>query len=244
MTGRQDLFEESMQLGHSAAWDQDWDRALEFYRKALAEFPEDHDALVSLGLALVETHHEKEALGVYNKASKADANDPVPAEKCASIFENLGQLKEAIQARENAAELYLRRRDVEKAIDNWNHIGRLSPGNLAARTRLALTNERLGRRRQSVHEYLAVASILQKAGKLDRATEAVQRALGLVPGDAEATKAMRLIQAAEPLPLPVAPIGSTRPLRMNQVKTMLETPAAEFSGYASSPAPNADRVRR
>ncbi len=236
MTGRQDLFEESMQLGHSAAWDQDWDRALEFYRKALAEIPDHHDALVSLGLAMVETGRGKEALAIYNKASKIDANDPIPAEKCAEIFENLGQTKEAIQSREQAAELYLRRRDVEKAIENWNHIGRLSPSNLSARTRLALTSERLGRRRQSVHEYLAVAAILQKAGKVDRATEAIQRALSLVPGDAEATKAMRLLQSSDPLPEPAAPIGSTRPLRMSQLKSYLEPSESDEGGSPGSSA--------
>ncbi len=236
MTGRQDLFEESMQLGHSAAWEQDWDRALEFYRKALAEFPDDHDALVSLGLAMVETGRGKEALAIYNKASKIDPNDPIPAEKCAEIFETLDQTKEAIQSRERAAELSLRRRDVEKAIENWNHIGRLSPTNLSARTRLALTSERLGRRRQSVHEYLAVAAILQKGGKLDRATEAVQRALSLVPGDAEATKAMRLLQSGDPLPEPVPPIGSTRPLRMSQVKSYLEPSELDDGGPSASSA--------
>jgi tetratricopeptide (TPR) repeat protein len=240
MTGRQDLFEESMQLGHSAAWDQDWDRALEFYRKALAEIPEHHDALVSLGLAMVETGRGKEALAVYNKASKVDPNDPIPPEKCAEIFEGLGQTKEAIQSRERAAELSLRRRDVEKAIENWNHIGRLSPTNLSARTRLALTSERLGRRRQSVHEYLAVAAIMQKAGKVDRATEAVQRALSLVPGDAEATKAMRLLQNGEPLPEPVAPIGSTRPLRMSQVKSYLEPSEPEDTTPSAPPASGLD----
>src|SRR3970282_70801 len=41
MTGRQDLYDESMQLGHSAAWDLQWDRAIEYYNKALAEIPED-----------------------------------------------------------------------------------------------------------------------------------------------------------------------------------------------------------
>ena len=53
MTGRQDLYDESMQLGHSAAWDLKWDRAIGYYRKALAEFPEDPRALTSLGLALL-----------------------------------------------------------------------------------------------------------------------------------------------------------------------------------------------
>lgn len=243
MTGRQDLFEESMQLGHSAAWDQDWDRALGYYRKALAEFPEDHDALVSLGLAMVETGRGREALAIYNKASKIDPNDPIPTEKCAEIFESLGQMKEAILSREQAAELSLRRRDVEKAIENWNHIGRLAPNNLSARTRLALTSERLGRRRQSVHEYLAVAAILQKGGKVDRATEAVQRALSLVPGDAEATKAMRNLQSGDPLPDPVAPIGSTRPLRMSQVKSYLEPSDLEDVGTTATPPMAFDQSR-
>ncbi|MCK5645919.1 MAG: tetratricopeptide repeat protein, partial [Anaerolineales bacterium] len=61
MTGRQDLFDESMRLGNSAAWDLEWDRAIEFYRKALAEFPDDSQALTSLGLALLETNRTDEA---------------------------------------------------------------------------------------------------------------------------------------------------------------------------------------
>lgn len=227
MTGRPDLFEESMQLGHSAAWDQDWDRAIEFYRKALAESPENSDALTSLGLALLETGHAKDALAAYHKASKATPEDPIPFEKCAEIFEELGQTGEAKEQREAAAQRYMQRRDAEKAVENWTHIGRLSPEDLKARSRLALTNERLGRRREAVHEYLAVASILQSAGRSDRATEAIQRALGLVPGDADATEAMRKLQAGRPLPAPAAPIGATKPLRMSQVKAILESPVEE-----------------
>ena len=41
MTDQQDLFEESMRLGHSAAWDLKWDRAIEFYRKALVQLPDE-----------------------------------------------------------------------------------------------------------------------------------------------------------------------------------------------------------
>jgi hypothetical protein len=48
MAGREDLFNESMRLGHSAAWDLQWNRAIEFYRKALAEFPNHPNALNSL----------------------------------------------------------------------------------------------------------------------------------------------------------------------------------------------------
>ena len=37
MTGRRDEFDQAMRLGHSAAWDQHWDRAISGYRAALAE---------------------------------------------------------------------------------------------------------------------------------------------------------------------------------------------------------------
>ena len=54
MAGREDIFQKSMNMGHSAAWDQQWERAAGFYRQALEEFPEHTGALTSLGLALFE----------------------------------------------------------------------------------------------------------------------------------------------------------------------------------------------
>ena len=120
MTGRQDLYDESMQLGHSAAWDLQWDRAIEYYNKALAEIPEDPRALTSLGLALLETNQLTEALAIYRQAAKIAPDDPVPIERCAEIFERLGQLKEAIEHREAAGEIYVRRKDAEKALECWS----------------------------------------------------------------------------------------------------------------------------
>lgn len=231
MTGRQDLFEESLRLGHSAAWDQQWDRAIEFYRKALAEFPDHPSALTSLGLALLEIGQPKEALAVYHRAGKAAPTDPVPIEKCAEIFERLGQIPEAIEQHEAAAELYVQRRDAEKALQNWSHIARLAPGNLAARSRLAMTYERLGRAREALREYLAAASILQQAGKIDRATEAAQRGLSLVPGDPDASAALNMLRAGRPLPTPTRPRGATGPLRMARVQEYIRSESPE-SGAA------------
>ncbi|MGD2252432.1 MAG: tetratricopeptide repeat protein [Anaerolineales bacterium] len=214
--GREDLYEESMQLGHSAAWDLDWEKAIEYYRKALAESPDDTIALTNLGLALLETERHKEALASYHKAAKLDPEDPIAVEKCAEIFEYLGQTDEALKQRDDAADRYVRQRNLEKAIENWIHSARLVPGNLAARSRLALTYERLGRRKESIQEYLAVASILQKADKQERATEAVQRALMLIPGDPDGATALRLLRQNKPLPPPSKPRAATPQLRLKQ----------------------------
>ncbi len=81
MAGREDLFNESMRLGHSAAWDLQWNRSIEFYRKALAEFPNNPNALNSLALALLETGQLDEALIAYQTAAKSTPDDPIPIEK-------------------------------------------------------------------------------------------------------------------------------------------------------------------
>jgi tetratricopeptide (TPR) repeat protein len=227
MTGRQDLFDESMRLGHSAAWDLKWNRAIEYYKKALAEFPEDANALSSLGLALIETGSFNDALATYHKASKANPDDPIPIERCAEIFERLGQIEEAVTQRNNAAERYLRRKDAQKAIENWGHIARLEPANLPTRSRLALTYERTGRVREAVHEYLAVASILQSGDKKERAIEALQRALRVSPGDPEASKALKKVQQDKKLPPPSQPRGATAPLRMAKVQEFLKADSVD-----------------
>ncbi|HLC02808.1 MAG TPA: tetratricopeptide repeat protein [Anaerolineales bacterium] len=233
MTGRQDLFDESMRLGHAAAWDLQWDKAIEYYRKALAEFPDDPDALSHLGLALLETDQLKEALPIYRRAAIASPDDPIPVEKCAEVFERLGQVKDAIQQRVQAADMHIKRKDAEKAVENWNHIARLNPENISVRSRLALTYERLGRRREAVTEYLSVAATLQGASKVERATEAVQRALGIIPGDPEATLALRLLRQGQPLPAPARPKGSTGPLHMKQVQQFLQAEESELPAEAS-----------
>jgi tetratricopeptide (TPR) repeat protein len=222
MARREELFDESMRLGHSAAWDLQWDKAIGFYRKALADSPDNPSALTSLGLALFETGQFNEALAVYHKASKVNPVDPIPIEKCAEIFERLGQIDDAVNQRQSVAQIYLQRKDAQKAIENWTHIARLKPDFLPARSRLALTYERTGRTRQAVHEYLSVASILQRSGKADRAAEAIQRAIRLAPGDPEATKAMRILQKGKELPTPAQPRGATAPLSMAKVREYLK----------------------
>jgi tetratricopeptide (TPR) repeat protein len=225
MTGRQDLFDESMRLGHSAVWDLQWAKAVEYYRKALAEFPNHPTALNSLALALLELGELKESLATYRRAAQVAPEDAIPVEKMAELHERLGQLKEALELRDRASDLYTRQRNVDKALDNWNHIARLQPENLATRSRLALTYERLGRPKEAVREYLAVASVLQKLGRTDRAIEAAQRALTLVPGEPEATAALRVLREGKALPPPVQPHGATAPLRMAQVQKFIQSEA-------------------
>lgn len=240
MTGRQIVFQQAMNQGHSAAWDQQWEKAAGFYRNALEEIPDQPQALTSLGLALIELHDYEAALRCYFKAAKAAPDDPIPLEKIAQLYERLGNLDHASKSALRAAELYLKRRDVEKAIESWERVTRLTPENLLAHMRLAAVFERLKEARKAVEQYLAAASILQDSGAVDKAIQAVNQAIKVSPNHPEAIQAMKLLRDFQPLPKPARPKGGTAPLRMSQVR-QLSSPAELSTEVTQEPITQATR---
>lgn len=229
MPGREDVFQNAMNKGHSAAWDQKWEQAVEAYQKALAEFPENPKSLTSLGLALYQVGRYEEALEIYKHAAQVSPDDPLPLGKIAQLSERLGNLKQAIQAAMQAAELYVKSREVDKALENWLRVAQLDPENLTAHSRLALVHERLSHTQQAVSEYLAVASLYQQAGNADKTAEMVGRALHLMPNSPEARQAKTLLKNGQMLPKPIRRKGGTGPLRMAQVR-QLEAPKPAENG--------------
>ena len=220
MAGRQDVFQQAMNQGHSAAWDQQWEKAADFYRHALEEIPDQPQALTSLGLALIELQDYEAALQCYFKAAKVTPDDPVPMEKIAQLYERLGNLDQASQAALRAAELHLKLREVNKAIENWQRVTRLNPENLQAHSRMALVFERINDKEKAVAEYLAVASLYQDAGEPDKAVQSVNQALKVIPNHPGAVQALVLLRDFQPLPKPSRPKGGTAPLRMSQVRQL------------------------
>ena len=240
MTGHQDLFQEAMDQGHSAAWDQLWDRAAHFYRRALEAFPDQPQALTSLGLALFELQEFEEALRAYQKASSLLPQDPIPVEKVAQLYERLGRQEKAAQAALQAAELHLKNHEVNKAIENWTRVTQLDPGNLRAQARLALVYERIGEKNKAVKAYLAVAGLLQSAGEKEKALRAVNQALELEPRNSEALEAFTLLRASRPLPKPGRQAklawepGAATSLRSSPARQVEAQPTAQ-SGDGADP---------
>lgn len=223
MARSEDVFQQALNEGHSAAWDQDWERAAAAYRRAVEEFPDRPKGWTNLGLALMNLHRHEEALDAYRRAAALSPNDPLPYEKIALLSERLGNIPEAIQAALKAAELYINQREVEKAIQNWSHVTTLDPEHVLARSRLALIYERLNQPQKAVTEYLALASVLQRSGYADKAQAMVEKAAQLMPQSVEVKQARALLQSGQLLPKPLRPKGATGPIRMAQVKQVTET---------------------
>ena len=212
MAGDQLRFQKMMNQGHSAAWEQSWSKAAEFYRMALEEFPDHPMALNSLGLALFEVQDYDEALRRYQQAAEIAPNDPIPFEKIARIYERQGKHSQAVTSFMRAAEIHLKAHDVEKAIQNWNQLLKLQPENQAAHTRLAMVNERLGRRVEAVQEYLAIASLLQHRGESAKALQVIDYALKIMPDNVDAQQSKMLVKTNQMLALPKPPSVDTGPL--------------------------------
>ncbi len=218
MPGNEEIYLKAMNEGHSAAWDQEWKKAAAAYRRALQEFPDQPKALNSLGLALYQLGEFEEGLQIYQRVAKISPDDPLPVEKIAQLSERTGDLKAAVEAALKAADLYLAQRDTDKAIENWVRITNLSPEHAIAHSRLAQVHERLGHPQQAVIEYLAVASLVQRAGSIEKAHELIGKALQILPESPEARQALAWIKTGQMLPKPVRGKGGTGPIRMAQVK--------------------------
>jgi len=230
MPGNEAAFQKAMNDGHSAAWDQMWERAAASYRTALQEFPDQPKALNSLALALFQLQNFEEALQLYQRVAKLTPEDPIPMEKIAQICERLGRLNEAIQASFAAAETYFQMREVDKSIENWLRVTQLSPEHINAHSRLALVHEKMGQAKQAATEYIAVASLLQNSGNPQKAMELIDHATMLAPDSMEARQAKKMLQAGQILPKPVRTKGGTGPLRMAQVKQLDSPKQKQGSG--------------
>ncbi len=219
MTGNQDHFHQAMNQGHSAAWDQQWESAAAHYRRALEEFPNHPKALSSLGLSLLELHQEQEALMCYYQVTKITPDDPLPVEKVAQICEKLNRPADVVLAALRAADLYMKKNDMQRAVANWMRVIRLDRENLQAHSRLAVVYERQGRKVEAVSEYLTAAALVQRQGDFAKAGQAVAHALQVLPESTEARQAWSRLKMGEMLPLQARSEPAAKSHTASQVST-------------------------
>ncbi len=202
MPGNRDAYDQAMNAGHNAAWDQEWGMAVQSYGRAVQEYPDDPESHIHLGLALLEVGRLDDALKIYTRAHQLGPDDPIPLEKSADVLERLGRLREAAQQYVNVAEIYFAQRDLDKAIDNWECATRLTPGLIAVHGKLAQVRERIGDSKGAVREYLILASSFQRFGDTEKAMKAAQRALRLEKTNPMVLNTIRALESGREVVLP------------------------------------------
>lgn len=205
MAGNRRIYEEAMRRGHNYAWDKQWDKAIAEYERAAAEFPNDIVVNTSLGMAYLETQQLDRALQAYQRVCRVAPDDVVAWARLADVQERLGRLEEAAESYVIMADLYLRQRDVKRAIETWVRATRLDPGNITAHKNLARTYATQGKVRSAVREYLALARIYERQGATDQAIAHCQQALELDPHNGEVLAVLDRLRHGERLAPPPRP---------------------------------------
>ncbi len=220
MAGNRQVFHKAMNEGHNAAWDQNWEQALKAYQEALNEFPDNPSASSSYALAQYQLQFFDNALKAYIHSAKVSPEDPIAFEKIAIIFQKLGKPKEAIQAALFAAELYLKQKDVDKALENWQIVVELDPENLQARSRMALIREKIGQVQLAAKDYVLLAGNLQNRGNSEKALEVITRARELDPANPDLLQAIKIIYSGQKFPKPTLPKEGMEPHRTAVTKEL------------------------
>ncbi len=232
MPGNREAYSEAMNAGHEAAWNQDWAAAAEAYSQALQEFPNDEEAHLNLAFVLLQADRLDEALRVYKKAHQLSPNDPIALEKSAEVLEKMGRLREAAQQYANVAELYLKQKDLDKAVANWERATYLTPGLVALHSRLAQAYRRLNDRPRALYQYLLLAFNLQRSGDISRAKQATIQALKLNNKNVEALNTLRALESGGEVVMPTPPQDKLEPNK--KVQNLLSEVAIDSAPAAKN----------
>ncbi|MCB9007941.1 MAG: tetratricopeptide repeat protein [Ardenticatenaceae bacterium] len=167
------------------------------FRVAIGEFPNDAAAYAGLGESCLGLKQLDRALDCFKLAARYSKGDMRYLRSVADIQERQGQLAEAARTYLAIGEIFLKQRKLEEAIGNWERSIRLDSSLLGSHKRLAMVFQRLGRTRDAVREYLAIARILQMRGDDKKALQMCQAALRLDPGNQDVLTAVELIRHGE-----------------------------------------------
>jgi tetratricopeptide (TPR) repeat protein len=234
MAGNREAYQQYMNTGYNAAWDQDWKTAIKAYTGAIQELPEDPEAHIQLGLALLQEDRLEDALKVYTRAHALAPDDPTPLEKSADVLERMGRLKEAAQQYIAVSDVYLSIRDLDKAIGNWERATQLTPGLVQIHAKLAQAYERVGDKRKAVREYLTLAFNFQRIKETDKAIKAVERALRLDKRNPQALNILRALKSGGDVILPDEDREDKKPRTRMQDVDIFGTTASERQQVADA----------
>lgn len=184
-------YQSAIKEASSAAWDQDWTRAIKAYTQALQVKPNDPQAMTGLGLSLLETGKYAESLEIYERVSQLVPGDPLAHEKMASIFELTGKQGEAAAEYLRVGELYYARKDIDSAVLNWKRAAQLNADLPKPHMRLAVFYERSPETiNEAMVEYIETARLFQEYEQISKAEQTLQRAMKMDPTNLDVRNAL------------------------------------------------------
>src|SRR5215211_7744756 len=116
MAGNQAVFDAAMRRAQGYAFENQWDRALKEYQRALAEFPNDVQARTNYAQALYRLQQFGPAQEEYALLLKLRPNDPFLLNRLAEISQHMGRKADALNYYALLAQVYLGQNQTREAI--------------------------------------------------------------------------------------------------------------------------------
>ncbi|HOT91275.1 MAG TPA: tetratricopeptide repeat protein [Anaerolineae bacterium] len=206
MAGNRLRFDEAIQKANDCVWDERWDEAVRFYRRALAEFPDDVSALMGYAWALLNAEELEEALEVYRRLTLLSPADPGPYERIAEILERTGETARAAEMYYEAGVRYGKQNLTSKMATAYEASLRLRSDN--DKTWRALLQHYQAQKQvdKAVLAALWLAYLYQNTHP-DWAIEICRQMQGFIPHEPRIGQTMMLLQSQRPVPEP-PPISS------------------------------------
>ncbi len=197
MANNRARYAEALKKGMAFNDENKWKEAIAAFRIAISEFPNEALAYAGLGEACMGQKQYDRALECYKLAARHSRGNVEYLSKVADIQERLGQLGEAARTYMATGEIYLRQRNADSAISNWERAVRLDSNLLGAHQRLAMVFQRTGEVKKAVREYLAIARSLSMQGENKKAMQMCRAALRLDPDNPDVLTAIKLVKLGE-----------------------------------------------
>ncbi|MDP3047650.1 MAG: tetratricopeptide repeat protein, partial [Chloroflexota bacterium] len=177
MAGNKSTYTEAMRKGHNLAWDGHDTEAIQEYRRAVAEYPDDLAVNCSLGSGLLRLHQLAEALAAFEVVRRKAPQDIIGMAKMAEVQAALGKVDEAGAAYAALAAAYVAVGMPARALGAWQQMAILLPDFPSAHLRLGQALGEAGKPQEASKAYLAAARLYRKAGKFPEAVETLERAI-------------------------------------------------------------------
>lgn len=240
MPGNRVIYQQAVRKAHSAAWDKKWLKAIDEYRRALQEFPDDFEARLSIAHALAEAGQLESALAESQKAVQLHPQEEAAIARQATLEAKLGRNEDAVASYLRLAEIHLSKRSRGGAVEAWHRAAALAPDRVDVHEHLAEVYEKGAHQSLAAKEHLALAKIYHKAGDKVRASQSAQRALELDPRNTAINDWMQSAFTANSAsePSPANPVNQAQQEAIARLAdTLLEDQPAAPKVETSQPAP-------
>jgi tetratricopeptide (TPR) repeat protein len=199
-------FEEAIQKANDFVWAEQWDDAIQAYRRALNEFPNDVSALMGYAWALLNSENLDEAVEVYEKLTELSPEDPGPFERIAEVAKERGKSDRAMTMYLEAAKRYGDQDLRSKQTSALESALTLDPHDAEAWDQLLELYRTQRDINRAILAALWLCYLIQDSDR-ERAIDVCRQMQAFVPHEPRIGRTLMMLQSSRTLPEP-PPLGS------------------------------------